>query len=227
MALNKAHTSVWVKAMIIFLIICFVSLFMYTGINGLIDLFQPSGQTQSTTQTPAQTLAAINAKHQPTIDALKVPAASKPASYTAIVNLANAYFDWAQEIDTQVAGQSQPATATMMAAEQTWTLAQAQYNKASKLKANDPNVQTDRAVSMFYSNEPTAAVTTIQKVLAQNPTFGPAWLNAGLFYESLGQNEQAIIAYKKYVAIDPKANNVAFAKDRLSKLGVSGSTTTQ
>jgi tetratricopeptide (TPR) repeat protein len=226
-ALNKAHTSVWVKAMIIILIIAFVSLFMYGGIIGVVDLFNQSAPTQTAAQTPAEALTAINAKHQPAVNALKPPAESKPASYTAMVSLANAYFDWAQELSTPAAGQSQPTTAAIEAAIQTWSLARAEYDKAAKINAKDPSVQTDRAVAMFYSNDASAAVVTIQKTISVSPTFAPAWLNAAVFYESLGRNEQAIIAYKKYVAIDPKGQNVAYANSRLSALTGTGSTTTK
>ena len=227
MALNKAHTSVWVKVMIIILIVAFVSLFMYGGVVGVFDLFNQPAQTQTATQTPAEALAAINAKHQPAIDALKPPAESKPASYTAIVTLANAYFDWAQELSTPAANQSQPTTTAIEAAIQTWTLARAEYDKAAKLDAKDPSVQTDRAVAMFYSNDTTAAVVTIQKTIAASPTFAAAWLNAGVFYEALGKNEQAVLAYRKYVAIDPKGQNVAYANSRVAELTGTGSATTK
>jgi Tfp pilus assembly protein PilF len=78
---------------------------------------------------------------------------------------------------------------------------------------------------MFYSNDTTAAVVTVQKVITANPTFAPAWLNQGVFYEGLGQNEQAVIAYRKYVAIDPKGANVAYANSRISALSSTASTT--
>lgn len=228
MALNKAHTSVWVKTLIIILIVAFVGLFMSGGIIGLIDLFNQPTQTQTTSaQTPAAALAAINAKHQPAIDALKPVEASAPGSYTATVNVANAYFDWAQELSTPAAGASQPTTAAIAAAIQTWALARTEFDKATKIKPQDPSVQTDRAVTMFYSNDATAAVATVQKVIAQDPTFAPAWLNAAIFYDALGQNEQAILAYRKYVAIDPKGQNVAYANKRLGELTGSGSTTTK
>ena len=227
MALNKAHTSGWVKAMIIFLIICFVSLFMYSGLAGLIDLFTQPAQSQTAQQTPAEALVAINAKHQPTVDALKPIAASKPASYTAMVNLANAYFDWAQELSTPVANQSQPTTTAIEAAFQTWALARVEYDKATKVKPKDSSVQTDRAVAMFYSNDTTAALATVNKVIVQDPTFAPAWLNVALFYDALGQSEQAIIAYKKYVVLDPKGQSIAYANKRLGELAGTGSTTSK
>ena len=227
MALNKAHTSGWVKALIIFLIICFVSLFMYTGITGLVDLFNQPAQPKVATPTAAQAVAAINAKHQASAEALKVVAVSQPTSYTATVNLANAYFDWAQELSSPAAGQSQPTTEAIAAAIQTWTLARAEYDKATKIKPKDPSVQTDRSISMFYSNDTTAAVVTVRKVLADNPTFAPAWLNIGLYYDALAQTEQAILAYQKYIALDPQGQNVAYAKQRLGVLTGAGSSSTK
>ena len=80
---------------------------------------------------------------------------------------------------------------------------------------------------MFYSNDATAALVTVNKVIVADPTFAPAWLNVALFNDAMGKNEQAIIAYKKYVALDPKGQNVAYANKRLGELGAAGSTTTK
>jgi len=222
-ALNKARTSIWVKTLIIILIVAFISLFMYSGIAGLFDLFKPTPGQTTATLTPAQAVAAINQKHQPTIDALKALAASQPASYTATVNLANGYFDWGQELSQPQTGQSQVSTESIAAAEQVWPQARAAYDAATKLKAFDAGVQTDRAAATFYSSDATGAIAIARNVTKKQPTFAPAWLNLGIFYDATGNSVSAVSSYQKYLVLDPKGNNVAYAQQRLKALA-SGST---
>lgn len=223
MALNKARTSIWVKVLIIILIVAFVSLFMFGGIAGIFDLFSTSNtQTASTTTDPVTT---VNEKHQPTVDALQKLAASEPTSYTAAVNLANGYFDWAQEMSLPQTGQSQITTAAMSAAVSLWAQARAAYDSAVKLtKAFDPSVQTDRSIAAFYSNDATAAITIARQVTVKDPKFAPAWLNLGLYYDATGKTLLAVAAYKKSLALDPKGSNVSYVQGRLKALGGSTST---
>ena len=77
MALNKANTSIWVKILIIILIIAFVSLFMYTGIAGLFDLFKPTS-TASAPSTTVDSVKAIQQQYQPSIDAYKTAGRERP-----------------------------------------------------------------------------------------------------------------------------------------------------
>lgn len=222
MALNKARTSVWMKAFIIILIIAFVGVFVAGGFVGIFDLFQQSNPTGSSTVDP---IAAINQKGQQTTDALKALVASQPTSYTATVNLANAYFDWAQQLSTPQAGQSQITTPAMTAAFNVWSEARATYEKAAKIKkALDPPVQTDRSIATFYSNDATSAIKLAQQVTKAKPDFAPAWLNLGLFYDSTNNTVAAIAAYKKYLALDPKGGSATFATNRIKAIG--GSSTT-
>ena len=224
MALNKAKTSVWVKTLIVVLIVAFISMFMYSGISGLFDLFKNSGS--STPTSTVDPVTAINQEKQPTVDALKQLAASEPTSYTAQVNLANAIYDWAQALSRPASGQSQLTTAAMVAAAQQWSNARAAYDAATKLKAYDPSVQTDRSIATFYSGDATAAVKIVRTVTTKTPTFAPAWLNLAVFYDQAGNSLQALVAYKKYVALDPKGSNVSYAQQRIKALSGSSVTAT-
>lgn len=225
MALNKARTSVWMKAFIIILIIAFISVFMASGIFGIFELFQTSN-TSSTATSTVDPVATTNQKNQPIVDALKSLAVSQPTSYTAQVKVANAYFDWAQQLSTPASGQSQITTAAMTAAVDVWAQARAAYDQAAKLnKAFDPSVQTDRSVATFYSNDATSAIKLVREVTVKKPDFAPAWLNLGLFYDSTGNSTQAVIAYQKYLVLDPKGNAVAYATNRVKTLGASAPAT--
>jgi len=224
-ALNKARTSVWMKAFIIFLIIAFVSVFMASGVFGIFQLFQTSDTSSSATST-VDPVATINQRGQATVDALKSLAASQPTSYTAQVKVANAYFDWAQELSTPATGQSQITTAAMTAAVDVWAQARAAYDQAVKLnKTFDPSVQTDHSIATFYSNDATSAIKLAREVTVKKPDFAPAWLNLGLFYDSTGASVQAVIAYQKYLVLDPKGNAATYATNRLKALGSSAPTT--
>lgn len=220
MALNKARTSIGVKVLISILIIALLSLFMYSGIAGIFQLFQTSSTT--TASSTVDPIAAINQKNQSTVDALKALAASQPTSYTAQVNVANAYFDWAQELSQPQAGQSQLTTAAMVAASTTWSQARAAYDQAAKLgKKFDPSVQTDRSISTFYSNDATAAIKLAREVTVKQPSFAPAWLNLGLYYDATNNTVLAVAAYSKYLVLDPKGKAVTYATSRLKALGAS------
>lgn len=218
MALNKSKTSPLVKAGIVILIVAFVSAFMYSGIAGLFDLFSAANKTPSAQQSTTDPVAAINDRYTAGVSALKSTAASQPASFTAQVTLANAYFDWAKELSTPAQGQSQLTTAAMVAATQQWAAAKAAYESAVKLKPNDPPTLVDYSVATFYSGEPSAAVVTAVKVTKISPTFGPAWLNLGIFYERLGMSAQALAAFQQYLKVAPKGDNASFAKQEIASL---------
>ena len=226
MALNKAHTSVWVKTLIIILIVSFIGLFMSGGIIGLIDLFNQPGQTGTAAQTPANQLAAINAKYQPQVDLYRQIAVSQPTSYTAAVILANTYSDWGGELGTMLAAESQPSTTAVASYNQTWVSAKAVYDAATKLKASDPPVQTDRSIATFYSGDATGAIVIVRKVISETPTFALGWFNIGLFYDQTGQNEQAVLAYRKYLVLDPKGTSAAYAQKRVDALSAKTTTST-
>ena len=86
-------------------------------------------------------------------------------------------------------------------------------------KSFDPNVQTDRSIATFYSNDATAAIKLVREVTVKQPTFAPAWLNLGMFYDATGKPVFAVAAYTKYVTLDPKGQAVPYATDRLKALG--------
>ena len=218
MALNKAHTSVWVKVLIIILIVAFVSLFMYQGLAGIALLFQQNTQSATSNVDP---VTEINQKNQSTVDYLKGKLDSSPTSYTAAVNLANGYFDWAQELSTPATGQSQVATPAMAAAFEKWTSAKSAYDAATKLtKTMDPSVQTDRSYAALYSNDTTGAITIVKAVIDKAPNFAQAWVHLGIYYEAANQTPLAVPAYQKYLQLDPSGQNADYVKGRLKALGI-------
>jgi tetratricopeptide (TPR) repeat protein len=224
-ALNKAHTSVWVKVLIVVLIVAFVSLFMYQGIFGIFALFQ---QSQQSAQTPtADLVSQVNQKYQGQVDSLKAVTTSNPTSYTPAVDLANTYFDWAQELTglTQTQGQSQAATSAMVAAFTEWQAAKAAYDQATKIaKTFDPAVQTDRSYATFSSNDATGAIVIAKTVAEKAPTYVQVWDHLGIYYDATGQARAAIAAYQHYLTLNPQnqagqAQAVQYVLNRLKTLG--------
>jgi tetratricopeptide (TPR) repeat protein len=179
----------------------------------------------TTATTPAATVEQVNAQFQPGITALTAIVASDPTSYTANVNLGNAYFDWAQTLSTPAQGASQISTAAAAAVGPLWLSSKDAYAKAVKIKPGDPAVETDFAIVTFYSGETTAAIAIGESVTRTKPDFAQVWLNLGVFYSAIGQNAKAIAAFENYVKLDPKGQNVSFAQDQIKALKTSPTTT--
>lgn len=222
MVLNKARTSVWMKALIIFMIVALVTLFMYQGVAGIFDLFQQP--TAEPTTTTTDSVALIEQRHKPTVTALQGLVSSNPTSYTVQVSLANEYYNWADELSKPLTGQSEVSTAAAELAYQHWANARAAYDAATKLtKEFDAPTQTDRSYATLQSNEPTEAIKIVTAVTKKAPTFAPAWEHLGLYLEAVGRLDEAVPAFRKYLALDPKGQNATYIKGRLD--AIVGSTT--
>jgi tetratricopeptide (TPR) repeat protein len=222
-ALNKAHTSIWVKVLIVVLIVAFVSLFMYQGLAGLFSLFQQGGSQASS--TTVDYVAAVNEQNQSITTALKATLASAPTSYTAAVAVADAYFNWAQQLTQPQAGASQPTTDAMAAAAQEWTQAKVAYDAATKLtKTFDAPMLTDRSFATLYAtNDATQAIALVKVVTDKAPTFPQGWFHLGYYYE-LQQNTKAAVApFQRYLALKPsteESQSVGYAEQALKAAGV-------
>jgi tetratricopeptide (TPR) repeat protein len=217
-AINKAKTSVWMKGFIIFLIVAFVATIGAASIPSIFQLFTQPVTTGTAQTTTPLTVEQIGAQFQPGITALTAAAASDPTSYTAHVNLGNAYFDWGQALSTPAAGASEVSTAALAAAAPLWTSSRDAYAKAVKIKAGDPAVETDLAIVTFYSGETSSAILIAETVAKSKPDFSQVWLNLGVFYANSGQTDKSIAAFERYVTLDPKGQNVSFAQEQIKAL---------
>ena len=213
MSLNKSHTSVGMKVIIILLIVAFVSLFLYGGVQSIIDLFK---NKPGSSVAAVNSVDAINAKFQPQVTALGKIVASSPTSYTVLVSLGNAYFDWAQELSKA----SQTSTAALAATPPLWLSAKGAYGRAVKAKPGEAAVTIDYSIATFYSGDTTAAIAIAEPVAKSQPTFAQAWLNLGVYYEAAKENAKAIDAYQKYVVLDPKGTqgNLSYVQQQLAAL---------
>lgn len=227
MAMDKSRTSPFVKTMIIILAVTFVAGIGFTGIAGLSSCstnapLLPGGSSvtgNGSTDTTAQ-IAAINARFTPAIQAREASITADPKNYDLLVAQGNDYSDWGQQV-ASVAQQITPE------ASQLWGGAASYYGRALEVKPGDPNVSTDYAISLFYSNEATKAIEVGEQTRKDNPTFAPVVFNLGVFYRGLylsnntdaASKAKAIAAFNEYLKLEPSGANAANAKSMLKELG--------
>lgn len=221
MGLDKSSTSLGMKIIIGLLIFAFISTFLYGGIASIIQAFQPDANQPAATSTDP--VVAAQAEFQPQIDALTKLVESDPTSQTPLVNLGNAYFDWAQ----QVSQASQNSTTAAVTAQALWISAKDTYAKAIKIKAGDPALTVDYAIATYYAGDTAGAIAIALPVSESNPTFAQAWLNLGVFYQASGESAKAIAAFEQYLKLDPtdQQGNADFAKQQLDELKKSSTST--
>jgi tetratricopeptide (TPR) repeat protein len=219
-ALDKSRTSVGMKVMLVVIAVAMIG-YLSAGLIGAFSLF--SGPKQ-TTGTSTDTTAQIAQKYTARVAANDAALASEPASYAVLVNQGNTYFDWGVEVskaastNTALQGSEQPM----------WLSAAQYYEKATKVKNDDPKVAVDLSIAYFYSGETTKAIVTAEVVRVKNPDFAPAWFNLGVFYSATGNTPAAVAALEKAVALDPKGKNINldYAKQQLQTLKAAGGTST-
>lgn len=214
MSLNKSKTSPFMKSVIILIIVAMVTLFLYGGVAGIMDLFRP--QPKAPTVDP---VVAVQNKYDPQIERLTTALASDPTSYTLLVALGNRHYDYAVDLMKLVSDNS---TAALLPSVEQWTASKDVLKKAvAANKKAESGVRVDYAVATYYSGDTTAAIKIATAVSKTDPTFAPAFYNLGFFYEGSGNNTFAIAAYQKFLALDPtgKTGNLDYVKQQLKALG--------
>lgn len=220
MAINKKQSSIWVKAVLIFVALAFV-------VSLLPSLFLGK-QGTSGENAPASGTGAILEKiandHLPAVTSYTSALASDPTSYTALVALGDTYFDWASQLQQaqQSLGGASGHDLPM------WFAAAAAYDRALVVQPGDPNVATDMSIALFYSGQTDRAVETITQVQADEPEFAPAFFNGGIFLRGAGDVAGAIASFERYLKLEPSGPSAPSAQSMLAELkGAStGETTT-
>ena len=214
MSLNKSNTSPFMKTVIIIIIVAMVTLFLYGGVSGLIELFKPAPQAPK-----VDPLVALQTEYDPQIQSFTTALASDPTSYTLLVAMGNKRFDYALALMNLV---SQNSTSALIPAAEQWSLAKDTFASAvKKNKKAESGVFVDYSIATYYSGDTTAAVKLAVGVTKKDPAFAPAYYNLGIFYEGLGNNVLAAAAYQKYLALDPtgQLGNTDYAKQQLKAMG--------
>jgi len=220
MSLNKSQTTPFMKGVIILIIIAMVTLFLYGGFQGFVELFRQQQQTAATATDPVTSLAN---KYDPQITSFNKAVASYPTSYTLLVALADVHTNYAFDLMDLANKSSNPSTATMNALNAQWNTAFSTYKKAVKAKKPTTDVSVNYAISAYYSGDTTSAISIARGALTVDPNFAPAYYNLGIFYQTAGKGELAAAAFQKYLALDPTGanGNRDYATQQLKALGVS------
>jgi len=215
-AINKSQTPVWMKAVLILLAIVFVFGFVSIGASPFMT---------DDTQEPAAagSLDAINQQFAPTVAAVTSQLQTDPENFDLLVNLGNTYFDWAAQV--QQAAQTDAANAGVD--QPLWVAAKDAYGRAVAIDATNPPVTVDYAIVLFYTGETAKAIEMASAIAKSNPEFAMAWYNLGIFHKALGETEEAIAGFERYLELDPKgeSGNLEFAKSELATLKGEGGTT--
>lgn len=207
MAINKKQSSIWVKAVLVFVAFAFVvslipALFLGNGAGNQ----DASGATET-----GAALERIANEHLPAVNSYTAALASEPTSYTAMVGLGNTYFDWGLQIQ-QTVGTTTGNDLPM------WLSAATLYDRALQIEPGDPNVATDFAVALFYSGQTQAAIQVIEKVQVDSPDFAPAYFNAGVIYRFAGQPDKAVANLERYLELEPEGNSASAAENLLAEI---------
>jgi len=208
MAIDKKKAPAIIRIGII--VVCAILVLSFIPWGGL-GLF--TGPTQNGVPGTG-TLDAIAARHTPQVVGLEGLLASQPASYTVLMQLGHAYYNWAAEVMT--------ATAIPMGSDRPlWLAAVSFYDQALALNSTIPGDITDAAIARYYSGDTAGAIELIGTALGVDPNFAPAHFNAGIFYESAGQVSEALAAYSRYLELDPQGTgpgSLTMAQNAIARL---------
>ena len=216
MALDKGQTKLWVKIVIGFLAVSMVALFT----PGIIGMFTSGDDSTTSAEPNMGTLDAIAASYQPTILSYEEGLQSGEASATLYVNLGNAYFDWALEVQSAASQGLVPTGADTSL----WLTAVTYYEQAVAAGETTPQVLTDMAVAQFYSGDTDGAIASVEQALADSPDFLLAYYNAGIFYAAAGRTGDAVVAFERYIELDPgdSPERTQYVQDQLAELEAGG-----
>ena len=141
--------------------------------------------------------------------------------YATLVQKANGFYDL---------GMKQFQSNNMNQAVAYFQAAAMTYSAAWHKQHTDPNVGTDYAVALFYSEKFSQAITQARDVIKSNPDFQKAWFNLGIFYthqQALAKQSNQTAAAAKARALAVAALTKTIAIDPTSQVGKSADTSLQ
>ena len=159
----------------------------------------------------------IDAQYGTAAQSLLTQYEADPSNPSALLNLANGYFDWGVAALNHAAGDADEAHARELLVD-----AIGYYDTYLDESPGAKSATVDRAICLFYTGETDRATSELQDLVSEDPSFAPAWANLGMFFESQGSTDKAADAYQK--AIDATADEDpygvrAYAEERLAAIG--------
>jgi tetratricopeptide (TPR) repeat protein len=215
MAIDKSHTSPLMKGIIIFIALTFVV--SIGGVAGLSSCSAINQAAQTAQQNPASTngtatVEALNLQYTPVIKAVEASLTAEPKNYDLLLKQAETYFSWAAQVQQATQNSSPGQDAPI------WKAAATYYARALAVKPGDAVAMGDYAVSLFYSDETTAAISMGEKAKTADPKLAQNLFNLGNFYWKAGDIVKAKAAYESYLAIAPTGELAQAAKDNIAAL---------
>ena len=215
MKIDKSRTSPFVKITIIALALTFVLGVGGAAIVPLLESIANPAPQRATTGTGSKntsaTITAIAGKFSGRIAASDETLKKEPKNYDVLVAQGRAYQDWATEL-VQLAPNGAAADPEL------FNKAVEFYKRALAVKATDPNVATDMAVTQFYSGDTDGAIATAEAVVKAYPKFAPVHFNMGVFFGQKGDSARGIAEFQRYVTRDPKGQMVSKANELIAEL---------
>lgn len=166
-----------------------------------------------------ENLKSTASSYQPVISSLEAKLDQDPKNLAAILNLAQNYMSWGYT--SLRSSSTDEETSYSQGLLKTAISYYDQY-----LALNDSSAaKVDRALCEYYLGENDAAQSDLEALTQADASYGPAWANLGMLYESAGDTDKATDAYQK--AIDADADDAygakSFATQRLVSLKASAS----
>lgn len=160
-----------------------------------------SSAPTSSSDEDETTMVDVDAQYQDATDTLQAQYDADPENPSALLNLANGYFDWGAAARAYVEDDDDDAHVVDL-----FSQAISRYDdyleKYGADSGSNKSVQVDRAIAIFYTGDVDTAVATLEDFVAKTDDFGPAWANLGMFYESENRTDDARAAYEKAITAD-------------------------
>lgn len=181
-----------------------------------------SGQEQATsadgseTSTDGSAMESIDAQYGTAAQQLASQYEADPTNPSALLNLANGYFDWGVAAMNHAASDEDSAHARELLAR-----AVEYYDTYLADNPGAKSATVDRAICVFYAGDTDQAIEALEALISDDPSFAPAWANLGMFYEYQGSTEKAADAYRRAIeasAEDDAYNVGSYAQERLDAL---------
>lgn len=155
----------------------------------------------TTEQVDTSTLDGLETAYKKVIDPLEAKLAQTPDDLATLLNLGNDYMNWGYNASQIVVSKGTPTNAEAERVLALFSKAIEYYDKYLALN-DSSSVKVNRALCELYSGQTTTAITDLETVTTQDPTYGPAWANLGLAYESASNTSKAKEMYEKAKEVD-------------------------
>lgn len=139
----------------------------------------------------------VDANYASVVEQLQAQYDSDPSNPSALLQLANGYFDWGVAARDVVATDEDDTHVVDL-----FNQAIARYDDYLEQNPDSKSVEVDRAISIFYTGDRDRAIAELESFTAEDGSFGPAWANLGMFYETEGRTDEAIAAYERAIESD-------------------------